>query len=82
MGTIFNRISKSDDGAERPVLASEFVDFRGLAEKLGTSEQWVRRMVRNTYTRDPIPHFRFGRSIKFDWDSPEMQAWLERRKQL
>ena len=57
-----------------------FLDFRGLAAKLGTTEEWVRRNVRRTYTRDPIPHLRFGRSIKFDWDSVEMQEWLERRK--
>jgi predicted DNA-binding transcriptional regulator AlpA len=59
---------------------SDFLDFRGLAAKLGTSEQWVRRNVRRTYTRDPIPHLRFGRIIRFVWDSPEMQEWIERRK--
>jgi predicted DNA-binding transcriptional regulator AlpA len=59
---------------------SYFLDFRGLATKLGTSEQWVRRNVRRTYTRDPIPHLRFGRWIRFVWDSPEMQEWIERRK--
>ena len=59
---------------------SDFLDFRGLAAKLGTSEQWVRHNVRRTYTRDPIPHLRFGRMIRFVWDSPEMQEWIERRK--
>jgi predicted DNA-binding transcriptional regulator AlpA len=59
---------------------SAFLDFRGLAAKLGTSEQWVRRNVRRKYTRDPIPHLRFGRSIRFVWDSQEMSEWIERRK--
>jgi hypothetical protein len=59
---------------------SDFLDFYGLAAKLGTSEQWVRRNVRRTYTRDPIPHLRFGRMIRFVWDSQEMQAWIERLK--
>ena len=67
--------SKADSSAD-----SDFLDFRGLAAKLGTSEQWVRRNVRRTYTRDPIPHLRFGRMIRFVWDSPEMQEWIERRK--
>jgi predicted DNA-binding transcriptional regulator AlpA len=59
---------------------SDFLDFRGLAAKLGTSEQWVRRNVRRTYTRDPIPHLRFGRIIRFVWDSQEMSEWIERHK--
>jgi predicted DNA-binding transcriptional regulator AlpA len=63
-----------------PSVDSVFLDFRGLAAKLGASEQWVRRNVRRTYTRDPIPHLRFGRSIRFVWDSQEMQEWIERRK--
>jgi predicted DNA-binding transcriptional regulator AlpA len=69
--------AKSDPSAD-----SEFLDFRGLAAKLGASEQWVRRNVRRTYTRDPIPHLRFGRMIRFVWDSQEMQEWIERRKEM
>lgn len=67
-------------GVSVPPPPSAFLDFRGLAARLGTSEQWVRRNVRRTYTRDPIPHLRFGRIIRFVWDSPEMQEWIERRK--
>ena len=63
-----------------PSTDSDFLDFRGLAAKLGTSEQWVRRNVRRTYTRDPIPHLRFGRWIRFVWDSKEMSEWIERHK--
>src|SRR2546430_479028 len=86
MGTIYNATYKVDLRAirRRPVdhndASSDFLDFRGLAAKLGTSEEWVRRSVRRAYTRDPIPHLRFGRAIRFVWDSPEMQAWLERKK--
>ena len=63
-----------------PSAESDFLDFRGLAAKLATNEQWVRRNVRRTYTRDPLPHLRFGRMIRFVWDSLEMQQWIERRK--
>jgi|HubBroStandDraft_6_1064221.scaffolds.fasta_scaffold90981_3 hypothetical protein len=63
-----------------PSADSDFLDFRGLAAKLGTSEQWVRRNVRRTYTRDPIPHLRFGRWIRFVWDSQDMSEWIERHK--
>lgn len=67
--------SKADSSTD-----SDFLDFHGLAMKLGTTDQWVRRNVRRTYTRDPIPHLRFGRMIRFVWDSQEMQEWIERRK--
>jgi predicted DNA-binding transcriptional regulator AlpA len=73
-GSIFRRANGV------PSRVSDFLDFRGLAARLGTSEQWVRRNVRRTYTRDPIPHLRLGRIIRFAWESPEMQAWIERRK--
>jgi len=63
-----------------PHADSDFLDFRGFAAKLGTSEQWVRRNVRRTYTHDPIPHLRFGRIIRFVWDSAEMREWVERHK--
>jgi hypothetical protein len=83
METFFRDKPKPENGPEpeeRTSVMPDFLDFHGLARKLGTSPQWVRRMVRPTYSKDPIPHFRFGRAIKFAWNSPEMQAWLERRK--
>jgi hypothetical protein len=63
-----------------PSVDSDFLDFAGLAARLATTEQWVRRNVRRTYTRDPIPHLRFGRMIRFVWDSLDMQEWIDRRK--
>ena len=73
-------VERPDCGGVETPPVSAFLDFRGLAARLGTSEPWVRRNVRRTYTRDPIPHLRLGRIIRFVWDSPEMQAWIERRK--
>jgi len=86
MGTIYNETYNVDVGAilggggSSLSAGSAFLDFRALAARLGTTEQWVRRNVRRTYTRDPIPHLRFGRIIRFVWDSPEIRAWIERRK--
>jgi hypothetical protein len=78
LGVAENRLDCGGGSAASP--PSAFLDFRGLAARLGTSEQWVRRNVRRTYTRDPIPHLRFGRIIRFVWDSPDMHEWIERRK--
>jgi hypothetical protein len=80
MGTIICGTRELDERPFPDSIGSAFLDFRDLSQKLGTSEQWVRRNVRSTYTRDPIPHLRFGRTIRFDWNSPALQAWLERRK--
>jgi hypothetical protein len=77
VGSVFGRARTAPSIAS---AASAFLDFRGLAGRLGIGEQWVRRNVRRTYTRDPIPHLRLGRIIRFVWDSPEMQGWIERRK--
>ena len=78
VGAVENRPDCGGILTSPPVSA--FLDFRGLAARLGTGEQWVRRNVRRTYTRDPIPHLRLGRIIRFVWDSPEMQGWIDRRK--
>jgi hypothetical protein len=83
METIGRQTPTLDERAvpeEKTSTMSAFLDFRDLSQKLGTSEQWVRRNVRPTYTRDPIPHLRFGRTIRFDWNSPALHAWLARRE--
>jgi len=74
--------NRPDCGGVSAPPPSAFLDFHELAAKLGTTEQWVRRNVRRTYTRDPIPHLRFGRIIRFVWDSREMQEWIERHKAI
>ena len=86
MGSIHSETYKIDVAAllsqktpSRLDSDSDLLDFAGLAARLDISEQWVRRNVRRTYTRDPIPHLRLGRNVRFRWDS-EMQAWIERRR--
>ena len=61
-------------------IEPEYLDFNAMAQRLGTTTAWVKRNIRAKYTNDPIPHSRFGRVIRFDWESPELQAWLQRRK--
>lgn len=80
MKTAVRTLAEGPSPENNSSVVSTFLDFRDISQKLGTSEQWVRRNVRSTYTRDPIPHLRFGRTIRFDWNSPALQAWLERRK--
>jgi predicted DNA-binding transcriptional regulator AlpA len=56
------------------------VDYRGLAKALGLTERWVKaQTTRHALARrDPIPHFKIGRLVRFDID--EVIAWLRRTK--
>jgi predicted DNA-binding transcriptional regulator AlpA len=53
------------------------LNYATLAARLGTSEGWVRRNARRTYTRDPIPSVRLGKNVRFDW--AKVEQWLKRR---
>jgi predicted DNA-binding transcriptional regulator AlpA len=52
-----------------------------VAERLQVKPSWVyeqtreRNAVRN---RDPFPHIKLGRYLRFDWQ--DVSDWLERRK--
>ena len=51
-----------------------------LAEKLKVPVTWVRDRTRSRDLQgDVIPHLRLGRYIRFQWLSPELEAWLKRR---
>lgn len=56
----------------------EYLDSAQFAERLNTSETWVRDQVRSRAT-EPIPHVRFGKYIRFRWGSPELEFWAEQR---
>jgi hypothetical protein len=71
-------------------LGSERVSTRGhfelltpveLAERLKVPTSWVRERTRSRDLNgnDAIPHLRLGRYIRFQWGSPELEAWLRRR---
>jgi hypothetical protein len=52
-----------------------------LAERLKVPPSWVRERTRSRDLQgaDAIPHLRLGRYIRFQWGSPELEAWLRRR---
>jgi len=86
MQTIGLEMSKAlSDAFFNPRVSSLFhepgrvglLDYATLAARLGTSEGWVRRNARRTYTRDPIPSVRLGKNVRFDW--AKVEQWLKRR---
>jgi hypothetical protein len=56
----------------------EIVDSKELGKRLCLPESWVRDAVRSRCD-DPIPCLRFGRYVRFRWQSPELTDWLKRR---
>jgi hypothetical protein len=51
-----------------------------LADRLKVPATWVRERTRSRDLQgDVIPHLRLGRYIRFQWGSPELEAWLRRR---
>lgn len=82
--TIVNGIWPDDLDEPQPSPCSESVQpslhtYKDLARHLNTTEGWVRRNARRTYTSDPIPSVRLGKNVLFDVQSREFLAWLKRR---
>jgi hypothetical protein len=59
-------------------MQKEIIDSTELAKRLNLPESWIRAQTRER-AADPLPCFRFGRYVRFDWDSPALKGWLERR---
>ncbi|MBI2817811.1 MAG: hypothetical protein HYX72_12810 [Acidobacteria bacterium] len=57
----------------------ELIDSPELARRWSVPESWVRDCVRNR-SGDPIPCVRLGRYVRFEWGSPDLEAWFGRRK--
>jgi hypothetical protein len=58
----------------------QIIDSKELAQRIKLPETWVRSQTRaRTATSEQIPHLRFGRYVRFDWDSPALAEWLQKR---
>ena len=54
----------------------EIIDAAELAKRLKVPASWVRDYVR-TRAVDPIPHIRFGRYVRFEWQHGSALSWSE-----
>jgi hypothetical protein len=74
-------------GASVPALSQtvrsslvELIDSVELARRLQVPDSWVRNRTRaRTPATERIPCLRFGRYVRFAWDSPSLQAWIRGR---
>ena len=55
------------------------IDANELARRWNLPASWVREQTR-TRAGDPLPCIRFGRYVRFEWGSPQLAAWFERRR--
>lgn len=56
----------------------EIINSEELAKRLNLPPSWIRAQTRARVT-DPLPCLRFGRYVRFEWDSQALNGWLNRR---
>jgi hypothetical protein len=60
----------------------EIIDSAELSKRLGVPQSWIRSYARERCPKDQrIPHLQFGRYVRFEWGSPDLEAWLAQRRQ-
>lgn len=59
----------------------EVVDSAGLAERWAVPETWIREQTRSR-AEDAIPCVRLGRYVRFEFGSPALQEWWNRRRSV
>lgn len=57
----------------------EVIDSAELAKRWRLPVTWIREQTRSRAT-DPLPHIRLGRYVRFEWGSPGLLRWWEKRR--
>jgi hypothetical protein len=73
------RLGDAREQAENNSPHFELIDASELAMRWCVPESWIREQTRSRCA-DAIPHLRLGRYVRFEWGSPELAAWLARRR--
>jgi hypothetical protein len=59
----------------------ERIDSAQLAARLQIPESWVRNHTRaRTPKEERIPCVRFGRYVRFEWGSPQLEEWIAKKR--
>ncbi len=59
----------------------EIIDPPELGRRIKVPTSWVRQHVTSRYPEsERIPCVRFGKYVRFRWNSPELNAWLRSRE--
>jgi len=69
----------SQNGRNRDV---EVIDSAELAARWHVPPSWIRNRTRaRTPKEERIPCVRLGRYVRFEWGSPQLVGWLEKKRQ-
>jgi hypothetical protein len=66
-------------GNQTTTATWELIDAKELAKRWSLPASWIREQTRSR-AADPLPHVRFGKYVRFQWLSPELERWLNRRR--
>ena len=76
MGTGLRRMRGMND---TNTTTTAIIDSDELARRWNLPATWIREQTRSR-ALDPIPHLRMGRYVRFEYGSPDLAKWLERRR--
>jgi hypothetical protein len=57
----------------------EVIDAAELANRWRIPKTWILEQTRSRASQ-PIPCVRLGRYVRFEWDSPALLKWWEKRR--
>jgi hypothetical protein len=60
-------------------LNFEVIDAVELANRWRVPASWIREQTRQRAV-DPLPCVRLGRYVRFEWESPKLVAWWDKRR--
>jgi hypothetical protein len=67
------------DSQQLTIDGYEVIDAAELAKRWSLPESWIREQTRSR-SSDPLPCIRFGRYVRFEWGSPKLSSWYNRRR--
>lgn len=77
--------NKSANGEHTTIAAAdrmsfyEVIDAAELAFRWRLPKSWILEQTRSRAS-DPIPCVRLGRYVRFEWESPPLVRWWEKRR--
>jgi len=60
-------------------MVYEVIDGPELARRWKVPATWIRHAVQRD-AKDPLPSSQLGRYRRFEWNSPQLNAWWARRR--
>jgi len=74
-----NKSAKSPLQAVDRMSFYEVIDAAELASRWRLPKSWILEQTRSRAI-DPIPCVRLGRYVRFEWESPTLVRWWEKRR--